>query len=260
MSGAIGVFDSGLGGLTVLKSLMSALPNEDFIYLGDTARLPYGAKSPQTIQLYLKQNIEFLKKYNVKAIVVACNSASSVLRQESYTELPVWGVIEPGAMAALKQTKNKKVAVIGTRATISQSSYVESLNRLDKNIEVFQQACPLFVPLVEEGLYEDPLTNLIVYRYLNPLKQVQADTLVLGCTHYPLLKKAIQKVMGPEVALIDSASVIAQQLLSHFPQDNKQDHTQQVQILCTDTTPQFQAMVNLVIGQDDFMTIQKVDI
>lgn len=258
MSGAIGVFDSGLGGLTVLKSLMSALPNEDFVYLGDTARLPYGAKSPQTIQLYLKQNIEFLKNYNVKAIVVACNSASSVLKQESFTELPVWGVIEPGAMAALRATKNKKVAVIGTRATISQASYVEALQRLDKNIEVFQQACPLFVPIVEEGLYDDPLTNLIVYRYLNPLRTVDVDTLILGCTHYPLLKTPIKKVL-PFVELIDSSKVIAEQLKSHFPQ-TEMEHTQKVEILCTDSTPQFQAMVNLVIGGDNFMAIQKVDI
>lgn len=258
MSGAIGVFDSGLGGLTVLKSLMSALPNEDFVYLGDTARLPYGAKSPQTIQLYLKQNIEFLKNYNVKAIVVACNSASSVLKQESFTELPVWGVIEPGAMAALRATKNKKVAVIGTRATISQASYVEALQRLDKNIEVFQQACPLFVPIVEEGLYDDPLTNLIVYRYLNPLRTVDVDTLILGCTHYPLLKTPIKKAL-PFVELIDSSKVIAEQLKSHFPQ-TEMEHTQKVEILCTDSTPQFQAMVNLVIGGDNFMAIQKVDI
>ncbi|MCH2535505.1 MAG: glutamate racemase [Bdellovibrionales bacterium] len=258
MSGAIGVFDSGLGGLTVLKSLMSALPNEDFVYLGDTARLPYGAKSPQTIQLYLKQNIEFLKNYNVKAIVVACNSASSVLKQESFTELPVWGVIEPGAMAALRATKNKKVAVIGTRATISQASYVEALQRLDKNIEVFQQACPLFVPIVEEGLYDDPLTNLIVYRYLNPLRTVDVDTLILGCTHYPLLKTPIKKVL-PFVELIDSSKVIAEQLKAHFPQ-TEMEHTQKVEILCTDNTAQFQAMVNLVIGGDNFMAIQKVDI
>lgn len=259
MSKAIGVFDSGLGGLTVLKSLMTALPNEDFVYLGDTARLPYGAKSPQTIQLYLQQNIDFLKNYDVKAIVVACNSASSVLRQESYNELPVWGVIEPGAMAALRATNNKKVAVIGTRATISQSSYVEAINRLDKDIEVYQQSCPLFVPLVEEGLYDDPLTNLIVYRYLNPLRTVGVDTLVLGCTHYPLLKRAIQKVMGPEVKLIDSSQVIAEQLKNHFPQQAK-NYDQKLTILCTDTTPQFQAMVNLVLGVENLIGIQKVDI
>lgn len=258
MSGAIGVFDSGLGGLTVLKSLMSVLPNEDFVYLGDTARLPYGAKSPQTIQLYLKQNIDFLKSYNVKAIVVACNSASSVLRQESFTDLPVWGVIEPGAMAALKATKNKKVAVIGTRATISQASYVEALQRLDKDIEVFQQACPLFVPIVEEGLYDDPLTNLIVYRYLNPLRSVGIDTLILGCTHYPLLKIVIKKVL-PFVELIDSSKVIAEQLKAHFPQ-KESSCSQKIKILCTDFTPQFQAMVNLVLGGENFMAIQKVDL
>lgn len=259
MSGAIGVFDSGLGGLTVLKSLMSVLPYEDFIYLGDTARLPYGAKSPQTIQLYLKQNIDFLKKYDVKAIVVACNSASSVLRVESFTEIPVWGVIEPGALAAVRATKNKKVAVIGTRATISQSSYVEAIHRLDSSIDVYQQACPLFVPIVEEGLYDDPLTNLFVYRYLNPLRSADIDTLVLGCTHYPLLKKAIKKVMGPDINLIDSSQVIAEQLKSHFPSVQK-ENAPSLKILCTDTTPQFQAMVNLVLGAENFVAIQKVDI
>lgn len=211
-SSAIGVFDSGLGGLTVLKELLIDLPYENFIYLGDTARLPYGAKSQTTILNYLQQNIKFLLQQDVKAIVVACNSASSVLTANLEFPVPVYSVIAPGARAAAISSENACVGVIGTRATITQKAYLKALHLINPKLKVFQQACPLLVPLVEEGLLEDPLTNLILFRYLNPLIQSKIDTLILGCTHYPTLNPAIEKVIGRNIQLIDSAGAISQEL------------------------------------------------
>ncbi|RYZ63622.1 MAG: glutamate racemase, partial [Proteobacteria bacterium] len=157
----IGLFDSGIGGLTVLKTLLGDFPNESFLYLGDTARLPYGSKSAQTIERYLIQNIDFLASRNVKAVVVACNSASTVLLGTTLTfPVPVYNVIEPGAERALKATSGKRIGVLGTKATVAAKSYVNALHARDASVEVFQQACPLLVPLVEEGMEEDPITNL----------------------------------------------------------------------------------------------------
>lgn len=206
----IGIFDSGLGGLTVLRELLKSFPKERFLYLGDTARLPYGNKSSATIRDYLEQNIEFLLNHRVKAIVVACNSASSVLEEDEPWPVPVYGVIQPGARTALQVSQTRRIGVIGTRATIGAHAYVYTLKKIDSGVQIFEQACPLLVPLVEEGWEDDPLTNLVVYRYLNPLKQVDVDTLILGCTHYPALKNAIGNVMGANVALVDSAHAIAE--------------------------------------------------
>jgi glutamate racemase len=205
----IGIFDSGVGGLTVLRTLIERFPNERFIYLGDTARLPYGSKSRSTIRGYVEQNIYFLLKYNVKAIVIACNSASSVLMSDEDWPVPVYEVINPGSRKALAVSINHNIGVIGTRATVDGLAYVMALSRLAPQAQVFQQACPLLVPLVEEGWEKDPLTNLIVYRYLNPLKEAGIDTLILGCTHYPILKESIANVMGSQVQLIDSAEEVA---------------------------------------------------
>lgn len=209
----IGLFDSGIGGLTVLKALWSALPNESFVYLGDTARLPYGSKSPQTIERYCVQNVDFLVKRGVKAIVVACNTASTILldRPREFA-VPVYNVIEPGAAEALKASTRKQIGVLGTKATIAAKSYVRAIHAIDREAKVYQQACPLLVPMVEEGMEEDPLTNLIIYRYLQPLLQAGVDTLILGCTHYPALRLGFEKVAGPNVALVDSAQAIAHQI------------------------------------------------
>ena len=213
----IGLFDSGIGGLTVLKSLWSALPQESFIYLGDTARLPYGSKSAQTIERYCLQNIDFLLKRGVKAIVVACNTASTVLLdRKSEFSVPVYNVIEPGAQAAVKASRTQQIGVLGTKATIAAKSYVRAIHRLDATATVFQQACPLLVPLVEEGWEDDPLTNLVIYRYLQPLLQAGVDTLILGCTHYPALHQGIAKVAGPNVQLVDSSQAIAKLILEDF--------------------------------------------
>lgn len=261
--GAIGIFDSGFGGLTVLKAMIQTLPEESFTYLGDSARLPYGTKSPETIRRYLEQNIAFLKTRNVKAIVVACNSASSVLLPDDDFGLPVFGVIEPGAKAAVSATTNKKIGVIGTRATIQGKSYVHAIHALDAKAEVYQQACPLFVPLVEEGWEDDPLTNLIVHRYLSPLLQTGIDTLVLGCTHYPVLKKSIQKVIRRDVALIDSAQSIAdtmrEKIFSGEIAKNQADRAELV-LLATDAGNSFRAVAEKILSPIPFGEISPVDL
>jgi len=202
----IGVFDSGIGGLTVFKELMRILPNENIVYFGDTARVPYGTKSEKTIKEYSIQNTKFLLSQKVKAIVIACNTSSAVALNEiqSMTEIPVIGVIKPGSRAAAKNTKNKKVAVIGTTATILSKAYEKEIQSIDPTIEVYGKACPLFVPVVEEGWSNHKIAELAAEEYLGELRKHSIDTMVLGCTHYPLLKNTIQKVMGENVILVDS--------------------------------------------------------
>ncbi len=211
----IGVFDSGIGGLTVLRELIKAFPNESFEYLGDTARLPYGSKSPETILRYLTENIQFLVRRNCKYVVVACNSASSQISnlKESFN-VPIFSVIEPGVLAAAQTTRSGRIGLIATEATVKSRSYQNRLVEVNPSVQVFAQACPLFVPLVEEGWTQDPVTNLIVYRYLQKLKLEEIDTLILGCTHYPLLRGAIENVMGRSVELIDSGAALASLLKS----------------------------------------------
>ncbi|NOX37099.1 MAG: glutamate racemase [Calditrichaeota bacterium] len=202
----IGVFDSGVGGLTVVKQLMSLLPEERIIYFGDTARIPYGTKSEETIVRFALENSVFLLEKQVKIIVVACNTASAIAldRLQQVFSLPVVGVIAPGAQAALEQTRNGRIGVIGTASTIRSNAYVKALKALDARVKIFTRPCPLFVPLVEEGWIEDEATYLIARRYLRPLMDNGIDTLILGCTHYPLLKSVLQQVLGESVVLIDS--------------------------------------------------------
>lgn len=209
---SIGIFDSGVGGLTVLKALRRILPNEDFVYLGDTARLPYGSKSPATIRKYLIQNISFMKQFDVKAIVVACNSASTVVHEVIWDTIPIYDVIRPGARAAFEQTRSQRIGILGTKATIQSEAYIKALTALDTDLWIIQQACPLLVPLVEEGWEADPVTESILHRYLDPVLERGVDTLILGCTHYPVLKSSIARVAGPDIGLIDSAEVLARQL------------------------------------------------
>lgn len=239
----IGLFDSGIGGLTVLRSLMTTFPNESFVYLGDTARLPYGNKSPDTIRKYLEQNIKFLVQQNVKAIIVACNSASTVLLEpgERHFPVPVYNVIEPGAAAALAVSVNKRIGVLGTKATVRAQSYANVLKKLDPSIEVIQQACPLLVPLVEEGWEEDPLTNLVIYRYVQPVLATGVDTLILGCTHYPALRGGIGRVAGPNVNLIDSSEAIGKLLNEDFSSGRlaKGSKRQPLRLMTTDSAPSF---------------------
>lgn len=207
----IGVFDSGIGGLTVVRQLLSTLPNENIIYFGDTARVPYGSKSNETVIEYSIQDAQFLMRKNVKAIVVACNTASSValpaLREKF--QIPIIGMIEPGAKMSIESTRNNKIGVIGTRTTINSNAYSKAIKKLNPRINVIEKACPLFVPLVEEGWLNHKATYEITEEYLKELNENDIDTLVLGCTHYPILSKVIQEVIGKDVKLIDSGIAAA---------------------------------------------------
>jgi glutamate racemase len=208
---AIGVFDSGVGGLTVFKEILRLLPEEELVYLGDTARVPYGTKSPRTVLRYALEAAAFLVEQRVKMLVVACNTASSVALSalEEHFSLPVVGVIDPGARKAASITRNRKVGVIGTEGTIKSGAYTRAIHALNPGIEVFASSCPLFVPLVEEGWAEHPVAHLTAQEYLNPLLNQDIDTLVLGCTHYQLLKSTLRMILGERVELVDSAEETA---------------------------------------------------
>lgn len=207
-SNPIGFFDSGIGGLTVVKEAMSLLPNENIVYFGDTARVPYGSKSNDTVIEYTLQAAHFLMKKNIKMLVVACNTASSIALDElrKTIAVPVIGVIEPGAKMALETTKSGRIGVIGTNATINNKAYSTQLKKSDKKIKVFEKACPLFVPLAEEGWLDHKATHLIAKEYLDEFKEHEIDTLILGCTHYPILADTIAKVVGKKVKLINSGT------------------------------------------------------
>ncbi len=207
----IGVFDSGIGGLTVVKELIQIIPHEDIVYFGDTARLPYGSKSNRLIMRYSVENSIFLNSKNVKMIVIACNTASAVSCDylRSFIKPPVIGVIECGTLGAVRVTRNKRVGVIGTRSTINSNAYTKALNNLDPEIKVFGLPTPLLVHLVEENWIENKITREILEEYLKPLLENNIDTLILGCTHYPLLKEQIRKITGSEVSLIDSSQEVA---------------------------------------------------
>ncbi len=207
----IGVFDSGLGGLTVVKELMRGLPYEDIVYFGDTARVPYGIKSRDAVIRFSKDNAALLLKRRVKMIVVACNTSSSVALPvlNKTCPVPVKGVIEPGARRACTVTRNGRIGVIATQATVRSSAYAKAILRKAPGVTVVSQACPLFVPLAEEGWTDREETLSIIRHYLRKIMRAKADTLILGCTHYPLLAGPIQKVAGPRVVLIDSAKEVA---------------------------------------------------
>jgi glutamate racemase len=210
----IGVFDSGIGGLTVVQALMKRFPNENIVYFGDTARVPYGPKSPQTIREYAAQDTEFLVSKNVKMIVIACNTVSSVALDVvmKHSRVPVVGVILPGAKAAVAATKKNRIGVIGTAGTIASDAYAYNIHQFNKAVEVTSKACPLFVPLVEEGWLDHAATEIVAKEYLFPLKLAKIDTLVLGCTHYPLLRNIIGKVFDNNVTLIDSGEATSEEV------------------------------------------------
>ncbi|MEI6132264.1 MAG: glutamate racemase [Bacillota bacterium] len=209
----IGVFDSGLGGLTVLKELLKKCPNESLVYFGDCGRIPYGTKSRETVQKFTMQDINFLLTKNVKAIVIACNTASAFGYEmaKEHFDLPIFEVVTPGARAAVRETRNEKIGVIGTPGTITSGVYESAIHKVSQNagIKVVSKACPLFVPLVEEGWWDNEIAMKIVEEYLLPLKTEGIDTLVLGCTHYPILEKAISRVLGEGIRLVSSGVEIA---------------------------------------------------
>ncbi len=250
----IGVFDSGIGGLTVLREIIKLLPPEDTLYLGDTARVPYGTKSAETIIRYAVETTDFLMKEGIKLLVVACNTASAVSLPtlKSRYRLPILGVIEPGARRAAELTHSGRVGVIGTERTIKSQAYVQAIQGINPRIRVFSQACPLFVPLAEEGWGEDGVAQMAADRYLQGLIKRNIDVLVLGCTHYPLLKKVIRRTIGPKITLIDSATEIARKALNILKETGllrKRTKEGNHSFYITDSPERFQAVGKRFLGK-----------
>lgn len=250
----IGVFDSGVGGLTVLRKLANLLPDEDLLYLGDTARVPYGNKSAETIRLYARQCTQFLLDQSVKLIVVACNTVSAVALQTviDLSPVPVIGTIEPAAQAVVKATRSGRIGVIGTYTTVSSKAYDRMISLLDAQsaTTVYSQACPLFVPLAEEGWHHHAATRLIAEEYLAPLKQANVDTLILGCTHYPLLADIIAEVM-PGVQLIDSgeeSALVAKNILSTTASEHAPQRERRIDCYVTDKPAKFGVVAEWFLG------------
>ncbi len=257
----IGIFDSGLGGLTVLRSLATRFPQETFLYLGDVARLPYGNKSPETIRKYGEQILHFLIQRNVKMLIIACNTASSVfLGDESFAGLPLYNVIHPGARGASAVTKNKRIGVIATSTTVKGGSYRKALQAIDPTLVVQEFSCPLFVPLAEEGMAGDEVTKIMARRYLAPLQAQQIDTLVLGCTHYPLLREDIAEVMGPAVTLIESGEVLGDILSKQLPSSGAAPTAEpgKIEICVTDLTSHFQQLAEKIMAPRTVGSLERV--
>ncbi|UCH65311.1 MAG: glutamate racemase [Ignavibacterium sp.] len=250
----IGIFDSGIGGLTVAKRLSQTLPNENIIYFGDTARVPYGSKSNSTVIEYSIQDTNFLMSKDVKAIVVACNTASSVAIPElkKHYDIPIIGMIESGSVMAIEKSTNKRIGVIGTRATISNKAYSREINSIDPTVEVYEKACPLFVPLAEEGWTDHKATYEIVEEYLQELKELEIDTLVLGCTHYPILFSVIQEFMGENVTLIDSgiaAARVVKEEIKNTDLENESDKNGVSEFYVSDIPTTFKKIAELFLGK-----------
>lgn len=251
----IGVFDSGVGGLTVVREIMRQIPNEKIIYFGDTARLPYGSKSRETVTRFSKQIVRFLNTFQVKTIVVACNTASAYALDELEQEndIPMIGVVKPGAKVASEVTRNGRIGVIATEATIGSRLYNQYITELNKNVTIYGKACPLFVPLVEEGLWEDPVTDEIARRYLTELIDLDIDTLILGCTHYPLIRSTVGKIMGENVTLVNPAYETARELKEMLAQKGLLgDHApalgeNQYQFYVSDIADKFKSFANSII-------------
>lgn len=262
----VGVFDSGVGGLTVAREIMRNLPSEKIVYFGDTARVPYGSKSKETVIRYSRQIIRFLLEQQVKAIVVACNTASAFALDAVKDELdiPIIGVIEAGARVAAAETRNKRVGVIGTVGTVGSGIHEAYLKKLDPKIQVVGKACPLFVPLVEEGWLHDPVTVEVASRYLKELQEKEIDTLILGCTHYPLLRSTIREIMGEKVRLVNPAYETALELGNLLKEQNLlSTGTQQEEFpyrfYVSDLADEFKNFANSILPYDVEMT-QKIDI
>lgn len=251
----IGVFDSGIGGLTVVRALLDRLPGHDITYLGDTARTPYGSKSATTIVKYSLKNTEFLLRQGARFIVIACNTASSYAFQavRDQFNVPVFEVIGPGAHLAVARSRRRSIGVIGTRATIASGVYEAKIKQEAPEARVFAVPCPLLVPLVEEGWINKPETAMIVRKYLHPLKTRQIDTLILGCTHYPVLRHVIQRKIGARVALVDSAEAIAEQLAAFLGEPPafvaQKDTGRRLTLFVTDVAEQFQKTAQLILRQ-----------
>lgn len=250
----IGFFDSGIGGLSVVKAFARLMPNENIVYFGDTARVPYGSKSNDTVVEYSIQAANFLLRKNIKLLVVACNTASSVALTElrKFLTIPVIGMIEPGSKMALTETKNKKIGVIGTNATINNKAYSTQLKKLNPKLKVYEKACPLFVPLAEEGWIDNKATELIAKEYLSEFKEKEIDSLILGCTHYPILVDTIQKVVGKKVKLIDSgtpAARLVEDYLNGRGIRNQSVHHGQSEFYVSDVPTKFKEIAERFLGR-----------
>lgn len=261
----IGIFDSGVGGLTVAREVMRNIPDERIVYFGDTARVPYGSKSKETILRYSRQIVRFLRLQDVKAIVVACNTASAFALEEIRHEIdiPIIGVVKPGAKVACAATKNNRIGVIGTKGTISSGLYTEFIRHIKPDAEVIGKACPLFVPLVEEGMLKDPVTVEMATRYLGTLKEQDIDTLILGCTHYPLLRSVIREIMGERVTLVNPAYETARSLKELLIRENLQNEQgtgcQQHRFYVSDAPESFVSFTNSILPAN-IENVQKINI
>lgn len=262
----IGVFDSGLGGLTALKELVEIMPCEDFIYFGDTGRIPYGTKSPDTVIKYTRQDINFLKSFDIKGILVACGTASSValptLKNE--IDIPIFGVVESACQAAVTATRNNKIGILGTATTIKSKSYEKGILRLNENIEVFSVACPMFVPIVENGYFgkDNPVANIIAKEYLSELIEKGVDTIILGCTHYPLLSDVIKNIIDDNVVLINSGKESADNLAKCLSGDANccQDKVGNIKFYVSDTVEEFSKTAQVFLNREVTNKVDKIDI
>ena len=263
----IGVFDSGLGGLTAVRELSRLLPGEDIVYFGDTGRVPYGSRSRETIIKYARQDVAFLNTYDLKAIVIACGTVSTTALEvlEAENTIPVLGVVEPAVRAAARASRSGRIGLIGTEASIRSGAYERALARLRPEAAVYPKACPLFVPLVENGRFRpgDAVAELVVAEYLEELKRAQVDTLVMGCTHYPLLRAAVGAFMGPEVTLIDAGGVCARQVADLLEESGalsgKADGGQR-RYFVSDSVDGFARLASLFLGEDVGEQVEQSDI
>ncbi|RMF97409.1 MAG: glutamate racemase [Candidatus Schekmanbacteria bacterium] len=263
--GSIGIFDSGIGGLSVFREIASKLPKEDIIYLGDTARVPYGTKSEETVKRYALQNVKFLIDKKIKILVVACNTASAYAIEaiQSEFEIPVTGVIKPGVEAAYRISKKRKIGVIGTKATISSGAYERELKKLMPECEIYTTTCPLFVALAEEAMFDNEITTLTVKHYLEDLKRSGIDTLILGCTHYPFLKKAIGRFMGEDVQLIDSSietAAVVKKILLDNSLMNSENSEGKYEIFVTDDSSHFRKTAEIFLDNYANGKLHRIDI
>ena len=260
----VGVFDSGVGGLTVAREIMRQLPQENIVYFGDTARVPYGSKSQDNIIRFSRQIINFLKTKEVKAIVIACNTASALALDtvKNEIDIPIIGVIEPGARAAVRETRNAKIGVVGTEATINSETYTKVIKRLNPDAEVVGKSCPLFVPLVEEGFAKHKITEEVIDIYLSEFKKTDIDTMILGCTHYPLLRSRIMAYLGEQVHIVNPAYETAIDLKSILEKNgtaNHSDRSATYEFYVSDAAEKFTKLDNTILPYD-VATTKKINI
>ncbi|WP_251447921.1 glutamate racemase [Vermiculatibacterium agrestimuris] len=262
----IGVFDSGLGGLTALRELRRLLPGEELIYFGDTGRVPYGGRSREIILRYARQDVAFLRSFDPKAIIIACGtvSANALTELSAENDLPIFGVVGPAAQAAAATTRNGKVGLIGTAASIRSGAYEREIAQLAPRLEVFSRPCPLFVPLVENGRFRpgDQVVELVAEEYLQPLRSAGVDTLVLGCTHYPLLRDVVGQVMGPQVTLIDTGAVCAVHAARALEAQGllARRETGQRRYFVSDSTQDFARLAGIFLGEDVEGSVERIEI